>query len=416
MSFARLFPVLGLAACAARSPEPVSFTDVPTFHTEETGTLLGSLPVTRFRYDNGLQLIVVEDHSAPVAAYHTWYAVGSSLEEEGKTGLAHLFEHMMFKATEDYPEGGYDRALESLGANGLNAWTWLDETVYVQSVPVSALDKVAELESTRMTKLIVDADALDSEREVVINERRLRVDNDPGGKLNELLYATAFDTHTYGWPTIGWMKDLEGLSVEDCVDFYRTWYAPNNATVIVVGDVEPMDVAATVLKHYGRIPASELPDRKPPAEPPQAEQKRAEVEIPTTADRVQVGFKSVAAGDADLPVVYVIDAILSAGRSSRLRRALIDTGLASELSTFSLGMAEPGLFELDISAREGVSAEQIEEALFAELESFVAEGPTAADLERGIRQTQAASMGGLTGAAGKAQLVGWFWRTTGDWR
>ncbi len=415
MSATRLLPLLGLAACAARSPEPVSFATAPSFHTEETGTLLGSLPLTRFRYDNGLQLIVVEDHSAPVAAYHTWYGVGSSLEEEGKTGLAHLFEHMMFKATEDYPEGGFDSALESLGANGLNAWTWLDETVYVQAVPVAALDKVAELESTRMTKLVVDADALDSEREVVINERKLRVDNDPGGKLNEQLYATAFDTHTYGWPTIGWMTDLNGLSVDDCVSFYRTWYAPNNATIIVVGDVDPMAAAATVLKHYGQLPASELPDRTPPTEPAQAEQKRAEVEIPTTADRVQVGFKSVAAGDDDLPVVYVIDAILSSGRSSRLRRALVDTGLASDLSTFSLGMADPGLLELDISAREGVTADQLEAALFAELDAFIADGPTEADLERGIRQTQAASMGALSGVAGKAQLVGWFWRTTGDW-
>ncbi len=419
MSARRLLPLFGLAvACAPKSAPPVDAGAAPVanFRMVEQGTLLGALPLTRYEYDNGLQLIVVEDHTAPVATFHTWYGVGSALEEEGKTGLAHLFEHMMFKATQDYPQGYFDNTLEALGTSGLNAWTWLDETVYIQSVPVEALDTVAQLESTRMTRLIVDADALDSEREVVINERRLRVDNNPGGKLNEQLYATAFDQHTYGWPTIGWMADLEGLTPEDCVDFYKTWYAPNNATIVVVGDVSPVSTAATVLKYQGQLPASTLPDRVPPVEPPQTAKKRVEVEIPTTADRIQVGFKAVAASSDDLPAVYVIDAILSSGRSSRLRRALVDTGLASEVSTFALGMADPGLVEIDITAREGVTAEQLEEALFAELAALAADGPTEADLERGIRQVQAATMGGFTGVEGKAEMVGWYWRTTGDWK
>ena len=418
--------LLTLASCAPKVSMPTTESNTVGYQLVETGSFMGSIEVNRFQYDNGLTLIVASDHSAPVVAYQTWFGVGSSHEVKTKTGLAHLFEHMMFKGTESYEEGHYDKTLDALGADGLNAWTWLDETTYIQSVPTvndgtsenanQALRTLAELEATRMTQLLVNEESLASELEVVMNERRLRVDNNPDGKLNEQLYATAFEVHTYGWPTIGWMADLEGIVVNDCIDFYNTWYAPNNASIVMVGDIKADEAASMIYEVYGALEPSTIPDRTPPVEPEQTEQRRFEMEVPTAADRIQVGFKAPGAGAADLPALLVLDAILTSGRSGTLIRSLQDTGIASEVGSFLMGMKYPGLWEFSLTAREGIPAQKLEESLFAALADVRSSGVSATDVERGIHQVQAATWEEMESNSGKADMIGWNWLASNDWK
>src|SRR5450432_4699340 len=239
----------------------------------ETVAFGPALNVERFRFGNGLELLFCEDHSAPVIAYHTWFRVGSRHEREGKTGLAHLFEHLMFNEVEGRKAGEFDRKLEEAGAES-NASTWLDFTQYNVSIPKDQLPLVVKLESERMSRLVLRDPQLTSEKEVVANERRYRVDDDVEGAVSELLWATAFETHAYRWPTIGWMADIEGFTTEDCRAFYDTFYAPNNATLVVVGDVTERRILELVVKAYGAIPPSTLPHEDVHPEPPQAAERR----------------------------------------------------------------------------------------------------------------------------------------------
>src|ERR1700728_2677663 len=195
----------------------------------------GDARLRRYELDNGLKVLLLADRSAPTCAYFTWYNVGSRHEKPGKTGLAHLFEHLMFNETESLRAGTFDKKLEENGAES-NAATWVDWTYYHESVPKDRLPLVIKLESDRMHNLILRDAQVTSEKEVVANERRYRVDDDVEGAASELLYKTAFTRHPYQWPTIGWMEDIQAFTPEDCDAFYKTYYAPNNAVVVVVGD------------------------------------------------------------------------------------------------------------------------------------------------------------------------------------
>src|SRR6185312_3457833 len=226
-----------------------------------------SMRGARFFLGNGLRLLLLEDHAAPVACLQTWFGVGSRHEKPGKTGLAHLFEHLMFGETEEMAHGAFDRMLEEAGAE-TNAATFLDWTYYHANLPKDALPLAMKLEANRVARLVLRDPQVSSEKEVVANERRQRVDDDVDGAVSELLYQEAFRTHGYGWPTIGWMADIQGFTTEDCVAFYKTYYAPNNASLIVVGDVAPRDVLALVQEHYGALPPSTIPVEDVHPEPP----------------------------------------------------------------------------------------------------------------------------------------------------
>ena len=211
-----------------------------------TTTAASELPqVHRFRLGNGLRLLLLVDQAAPVVSYFTWFRVGSRHEKPGKTGLAHLFEHLMFNETQGLKAGEFDRKLEESGAES-NAATWFDWTYYYEALPKDRFGLAVELESERMARLVLREPQVVSEKEVVTNERRMRVEDDPEGTANEILYKTAFTKHPYHWPTIGWMDDIQGFTPSDCEAFYATYYAPNNATVVVVGDVTEEDVLTRV--------------------------------------------------------------------------------------------------------------------------------------------------------------------------
>ena len=222
----------------------------------------------RFRLSNGLGLIAAVDKRAPIVALQTWFRVGSRHERPGATGMAHLFEHLMFGQTESLPPGEFDRLVERTGGES-NAATWVDWTYYKLSLPARDLALGIKLEAERMQHLVLEHDPVESERDVVTNERRERVEDDVDGWLDEQLMAHAFTEHPYRWPTIGWMEDIRALALPDIRAFYRTWYAPNNATIVCVGDFDETELRELIAQHYGHIPAAPTPPIGKQVEPEQ---------------------------------------------------------------------------------------------------------------------------------------------------
>jgi zinc protease len=365
-----------------------------------------ALAIDRYEFDNGLNILLCEDHSAPVIAYHTWFSVGSRHEREGKTGLAHLFEHLMFNETEHHPAGEFDRLLEEAGAES-NAATWLDWTQYTINIPREALDLVVSLEADRMTNLVLRRPQVESEKEVVANERRYRVEDDVEGSVSELLYKTAFDRHAYRWPTIGWMSDIEGFTSEDCAAFYRTYYAPNNATLVVVGDVTAAELLAKVSAQYGPLPPAPLPVEDVQPEPDQAEERRLEVKKPTPTEKVTLGYKSPAFGDADYVPLSLLFEILFGGRASRVHKRLVrELELAADVRGFVSPFRDPGLAEVFASAREGVRAEALLDVIDAEIERSIREPVNSEELERARARSELSLLAGLETVDGKASTIG----------
>ncbi len=374
----------------------------------ETVAFGPALAVERFSFGNGLELLFCEDHSAPVIAYHTWFRVGSRHEREGKTGLAHLFEHLMFNEVEGRKAGEFDRKLEEAGAES-NASTWLDFTQYNVSIPKDQLPLVVKLESERMSRLVLRDPQVKSEKEVVANERRYRVDDDVEGAVSELLWATAFENHAYRWPTIGWMKDIEGFTTEDCLEFYKTYYAPNNAVLVIVGDVAEAALLKRLSQAYGALPASTLPIEDVRPEPPQAAERRVDVTKATSTEKLVVGYHSPAMGDFDHPALSLLAEVLFSGRASRLHQKLVrELELATEVRAFVGPFRDPGLFELFVSAREGHSAEQLLEVIDAEFEKVQNEPISAEEITRAAARLELGLLAGLETVDGKASTLGFY--------
>jgi zinc protease len=371
-------------------------------------------PVHRYRLGNGLKLLVLVDKSAPVFSYMTWFNVGSRHEKPGKTGLAHLFEHLMFNETENLKAGEFDRKLEENGAES-NAATWVDWTYYYESLPADRFALAVKLESERMAHLVLRDPQVKSEKEVVANERRYRVEDDVEGTANELLYKTAFTRHPYHWPTIGWMADIEAFSPDDCASFYRTFYAPNNATVVVVGDVREIDVLAKVQAAYGAMPSSTIPVEDTHPEPPQSGERRVSIKKPTASEKVMLGYHGPALGDADHAALTVLNEVLFGGRASRLHRALvIESEIASELRGWVSTFRDPGLYEMFVSARTGHTAQDIEQILAREIARVRDEPVTDDELARAKARLELSLLQGLDTASGKAEQIGFYETVLGD--
>lgn len=381
---------------------------------QESSVPFGTETIQRFRFGNGLRLLVVESHHAKVVSYHTWFGVGSRHEHEGKTGLAHLFEHLMFNETKNLPAGTFDRKLESIGAS-TNAATWNDWTYYYEDLPSDALSLVIELESDRMKNLVLRKPQVASEIEVVANERRYRVEDDVDGTVNELLYKTAFEKHPYHHPTIGWMEDILSLTPEDCRKFYKTWYAPNNAAIVVVGDVDTKKVVALVQAHYGEIAPAKLPDDPYPEEPEQHEERTERLVKPTPTAKIAVGYKSPALAHQDHPALSVLCEALFGGRSARVFRALVTDGeLATDLAASVAQFRDPGLLEIYATARSGVSAETLLAALDHELRRLSVHPVTEAERERAIARLELSFLQGLETVGGRAEQIGFYETVLGD--
>lgn len=382
---------------------------------DPTASFGGAVPhVHRFRLANGLRLLLLVDRTAPLVSYFTWFRVGSRHEKPGKTGLAHLFEHLMFNESEGLAAGEFDRKLEENGAES-NAATWLDWTYYYESLPKDRLGLAVKLESERMARLVLREPQVVSEKEVVANERRMRVDDDPEGTANELLYKTAFAHHPYRTPTIGWMQDIEGLSPEDCVAFYKTYYAPNNATIVVVGDVRETDALEKIGAAYGAIPASTIPEEDTQPEPPQSEVREVVIRKPTPSEKIFIGFHGPALGDADHPTLSVLNEVLFGGRASRLHRELVTTReLCTDVRGWVSTFRDPGLYEILLTARPGVDAERILPVIDHELSRAHGSLVEPEELARAQARLELGLLQSLETMSGKAEQIGFYETVLGD--
>ncbi len=382
--------------------------------TYEGAHAFGGDTIHRWRLANGLTVLVLVDASAPVATYHTWYKVGSRHEHPGKTGLAHLFEHLMFNETENLPAGTFDRKLEENGAE-TNAATWVDWTYYYESLPADRIKLAVKLEAERMARLVLREPQVKSEKEVVANERRYRVDDDVEGAANELLYKTAFTRHPYGWPTIGWMEDIQNFSPEDCVAFYRTFYAPNNATVVVVGDLRERDLLAAIVREYGALPSQSIPPEDIHPEPPQLDARDIEVRKPTATQKLLLAFKGPALGDADHATLSVLSEVLFGGRAARLYRSLVvEKELATDIRGWVSTFRDPGLFECWATARAEHTTHEIQRVMDEAFERVCTEVVSDDELARAKARLELGQLQQLETIPGKAEQIGFYETVLGD--
>lgn len=392
-------------------------TNVKTAQITHEGALpFGArMSIGRYALGNGLRVLLLEDHAAPLVTYHTWFGVGSRHEEPGKTGLAHFFEHMMFNETSRFPQGEFDRLIDAAGGES-NAATWIDWTYYHESLPAEELPLAIQLESDRMANLVVRGPQVQSEREVVMNERRMSVEDDVYGAAGEALHALAFGReHPHGWPTIGWMADIESYQVSDCQQFYQTWYAPNNATVVLVGDFDSEDVLARIQDAYGGLGPSALPERPPPAAIEQREERRAQMKFATASEKLNVAWHAPPHVHYDSAVLEVIDELLTGGRSARLRQRLIEElELVAELRGGVSGLAHGGLFELSVSMREGVPAAKALEVIDEEVARLIREPVPEAELTKVKNRAELFFLSEIEGINGKASQIGFAALVAGD--
>ena len=373
-----------------------------------------SLEARRYRLGNGLTVLMMNDRGAPVISYQTWFRVGSRHEKKGKTGLAHLFEHMMFNESENLPAGEFDRLLEDAGAES-NAATWTDWTHYYENLPAAELELAMRLESERMQHLILRDPQIASEKDVVANERRTRVDDDIEGSAGELLYATAYKKHPYRCPTIGWMRDILAFTTADCQAFYRTYYAPNNANIVLVGDFDEEEALAMLQKHYGHIPSVRIPAEIPIREPAQKAERRATLTRPTAAEKILVGYHAPAFADPAWAHLALVNEILFGGRSSRVYRRLVtDDEIASEVRASLTPFAHPGIYELWANAREGHCAAELLAVVDEEFDGLLRHGVTEADLDKAKNRVELGSLLSMETASGKANDLGFHETVTGD--
>lgn len=382
--------------------------------SEEVVPLVGTFQVHRYSLKNGLKLLVVEDHSSPTLAYQTWFRVGSRDEVPNYTGLAHLFEHMMFKGTTTHPEGEFDRILEQAGTEGLNAFTSRDYTAYIQELPKDKLDLIASLESDRMVHLVVDEQSFKTETQVVQNERRYRTENNPDGMIEQEIFGLAFKTHPYRWPVVGYQADLERMSGDDARRFYQSYYNPAHATVIVVGDVESEQVLKIVQKNYGSLPTISAPVHILEQEPVQKQPYRKNIKLNIQIEKLMIGFRVPPLVGHEIPALEVMASVLTSGKSSRLHRALVDTGIASSVDSYNPGEKDPSLFLISVNLQKGKRAAQAEEVVRRELLRLQKEPIPEREIERAKNKQSFDFYTGLSSNYQKAKFLGYFETVAGS--
>ena len=365
---------------------------------------------------NGLRLLVHEDHSAPVVSSYVFFRVGSRNERWGRTGLAHLFEHMMFNGGKKFGPGVFDDLIEGNGGS-TNGFTTRDYTAYLNDFPREALPLVLDLESDRMAHLSITAENLEQERGIVMEERRLRIDNDVQGAMWEALYLHAFVASPYHWPVIGFMADLERIELEAARRFFGTYYAPNNATLVLAGDVEVAEVVRLVERHFGTIPRGPAPAAVTADEPAQDGERRVVVRKQAELPAVLIGYRAVAATHADRAALDVLGQMLSGGRSARLAELLVrEREIATSVWADLSWGASPDLFLVSVQARPGRSAADLLAALDEGLAGVASAPPSDAELARAKRQLRVSWVSNLKRVGGKARQIGFYDVVFGDHR
>jgi len=378
------------------------------------------IPYTRYVLSNGLNVILHEDHSTPTISVNTWYHVGSGYEKVGRTGFAHLFEHLMFEGSKNVAEGDFDKLLEAAGGEN-NGSTTEDRTNYYEDVPSNALELALYLDSDRMGFLVeaMTQEKLDGQRDVVKNERRQSYENRPYGLADETISKNLFpEGHPYSWPVIGSMADLTAASYQDVVDFYRTYYVPNNASLVISGDIDPKETIKLVEKWFGGIPAGKpVPPQNPAAV------KLSEEKIIMLEDRVQlprlymtwITPARFTPGDAEMDVLANV---LSGGKNSRLYQKLVyELQIAQDVMAYQASSKLVSQFQIVATARSGHSLAELKNVIEQELNKIKKEAPTQRELQRVVNQYEASFLDQLErpgGFSGKADLLNTYYYYTGN--
>ena len=386
-------------------PEPPALLDLGP--KMEASAMPGVAPEIRsVTLENGLEIIVWPDHDIPNVALYYFVRAGGRNEYPGITGLSHFFEHMMFKGTEDLDPGEFDRIMEAAGGQN-NAYTSNDVTVYQDWFPRSALETVFELEAERLQNLAFDPDAVESERGVIISERRTTVDNNNISRLLEQVRATAYIAHPYQFPVIGWPSDIASWTIGDLESFYRTYYAPNNITMVVAGDVTPGEILDLAEEYLEDLPAQEPPAEVRTAEPPQQGERRVVIEVDAQTPMLHIAFHASRAADPETLAMNLLLGILVDGDSSRLHRVLVEEErLAIAIGGFQFEGFDPGLVYFYATLPPGGDLARLEARIIAELERVAAEGVSEDELAKARNMALADYWRSMATISGKAAGLG----------
>ena len=358
---------------------------------------------------NGLRVITVEDHTAPVIAIAITYNVGSRDERKGRTGFAHLFEHMMFKGSENVGTGEHFYLIFNNGGN-MNGTTNEDRTNYFEALPANQLDLALFLEADRMKSLVISKENLDNQRNAVQEERRQGVDNQPYGKSNEIQQELIYDNFAYEHSTIGSMEDLAAASVEDVAAFFKMYYAPNNAVLTLVGDFNTADALKKIKQYFEAIPKQPDPPPVDMTEPAQTAERRATVDDGLArAPQVDIAFKAVSGNTADFYALQVLSAALQGGQSSRLYQTLVkDKQLVTSVFGFMDEKRGPGAFYISATLKPGGKPADVEAAIYAEIERLQKEGVADWELQKAKNTTRRNFINGLQSSLSRAVTMGWY--------
>jgi zinc protease len=378
-------------------------------------------PLRRATLDNGLTVLIREEHTAPLASAWCWYRVGSKDERPGLTGVSHWVEHMNFKGTTNIPRDQVKGIIEQFGGSW-NGYTWIDQTTYLETATRDALDRMLFIESERMARCLYDPEDCESERTVIISELQ-GGENDPDQLLDQEVTATAFNAHPYKHPTIGWLSDLQTMTREDLYGYYRRYYIPNNAILVIVGDLNTEDVLRRIEHHFGGIPAGPSPERLRTVEPAQVGERRVTIRKQGTAAYLKAGYHAPAVSDPLFVPALILDAVLTGAkgvnlwssfrmpppqRSARLYRALVERGVASSVSGAMLPTEQPFLYTASITATDGTPLGSVEAILLEELDRVAREGVTAAELTRAKAQLHAQLVFDNDSITNIAHQIGYF--------
>jgi zinc protease len=372
--------------------------------------------VTEKMLSNGLKVLLKEEHKAPVFTFQVWYKVGSRNEKLGTTGMSHLLEHMMFKGTKKYGPKTFSQTVQRNGGND-NAFTGKDYTAYFETFAADRIAISLDLESDRMQNLLIDPREFEPERKVVMEERRMRTDDDPTATMVEQMTAEAFIAHPYEWPVIGWMADIGNITRDDLYNHYRMYYAPNNATIVVVGDFDTRTLLPQIEKYFGTIPRGPAAPRVAAIEPKQLGERRIIVKKQAELPAVFAGYHTPDLKHPDSYALEVLQGVLSSGKSSRLYKSLV---YEKQVALYAGGdydnvANDPNLFYLYAGVMPGKSADEVEKSLYEEIEKLKNAPVTDDELQKAKNQIEASFIMGQDSVFYQAMLLGEY-ETVASWK
>jgi len=375
-----------------------------------------NLNVRRITLENGLTALALEDHTVPSVAYYTVFKVGSRNERPGITGLSHLFEHMMFNGSAHYKPKVFDQVVEA-GGGSSNAFTTTDTTEYQTEFSSPTLPEIVKMEADRMRALRLDQSNVEQERGIVKEERRVNFDNSVEGAMSEMLWNTAYIAHPYRWDPIGFMKDIDAIRLADAKAYFKTYYAPNNAVVCVVGDFDSAKLFDLIRKEYGDIPRQPSPRPVVLDEPPQNGERRTKLYKAAELPAVTIGYHIGTYKDPDDPALDLLSNILGAGESSRLYRSLVyEKQIATSVSATNESRIDPGLFTFYAQAQQGHTTEECENAIYAALKDIQDSGVTDRELQKAKNIFRASYVNNFKTNMTLAGQLAEYEANWGDWR